>query len=67
MDTSPVCPHCFTDIEYDDIIDSNYEVSYHDSKWGGHCPTCNKRFVWHEIYQFDHIKDFEEDVDNGQV
>ena len=65
MDTSPICPHCLADIEYDDMIDNNYDGSHHDSKWVGHCPICGKKFVWHEIYLFDRIEDFEEEIDNG--
>lgn len=65
MNTNPVCPYCCTDIECDAMIDSNYEGSYHDSKWEGHCPICGKRFVWHEIYLFDRVEEFEEEINNG--
>lgn len=65
MNTSPVCPHCFVYVEDDDMIDCYYDDEYHVSKRVGHCPTCNKKFVWHEIYRFDCIEEFEEEDDNG--
>lgn len=65
MDTRPNCPHCFVDVEYDEIIDYYYDDTYHDSKWTGHCPTCHKKFVWHEIYRFDRIEELEEENENG--
>jgi hypothetical protein len=65
MDNTPICPHCITELEYDDMIDNNYNGSHHDSKWVGHCHICNKKFVWHEVYLFDHIEEFEEEIDDG--
>ena len=42
MDTNPICPYCLVDIEYDDMIDNNYDGSHHDSKWIGHAPFATK-------------------------
>lgn len=61
MDSTPVCPYCDTELEYDDLVDNNYDGSRHESIWEGHCPVCGKIFTWVEIYLFDRIANFEEE------
>lgn len=65
MNINPICPHCLIDIEYDDLIDNSYGGSRQDSKWTGHCPFCGRKFVWNEVYLFDRIEEFEEEINNG--
>lgn len=31
MDSTPVCPYCDTELEYDDLVDNNYDGSRHES------------------------------------
>lgn len=64
-DNRPICPHCIVEIEYEDMLDNYEDGSRYDSKWRGKCPVCDKTFIWHEIYLFDRIENFEEEVDNG--
>ena len=54
------CPDCGFYPDYDDKIDDEFDGSFYNSFWEGHCPECGKKFRWKEIYIFNGIEDFEE-------
>lgn len=54
------CPICDSYIDYDDKIDDEFDGSFYNSLWEGHCPECDKRYRWKEIYKLIRIDDFEE-------
>ena len=64
-DNHPICPYCIVEIEYEELLDNYEDGSRYNSEWRGKCPVCDKTFIWHEIYLFDRIENFEEEIDNG--
>ena len=54
------CLDCDSYIDYDDKIDDEFDGSFYNSLWEGHCPECDKRYRWKEIYKFNCVEDFEE-------
>ena len=58
----PECKLCGTELEFDDTLD-DYPCMYLNKitvKQTGHCPKCNKSYIWNDIYQFNHYEDLEE-------
>lgn len=64
-DNRPICPHCVTEITYDDMTDDYFDSSTYEVNWRGICPTCGRRFTWKEVYRYSYIDEFEEEIDNG--
>ena len=54
------CLACGSYLDYDDKIDDEFDGSFYNSLWEGHCPECDKRYRWKEIYKFNLVEDFEE-------
>jgi DNA-directed RNA polymerase subunit RPC12/RpoP len=46
------CPHCGEEIEVDDRIDLNVDDDYTESKMLGHCPDCERDYIWYDLYQY---------------
>jgi endogenous inhibitor of DNA gyrase (YacG/DUF329 family) len=46
------CPHCGEYIEVDDRIDLNVDDDYAESKMLGHCPDCERDYIWYDLYQY---------------
>lgn len=61
----PICPYCNVEIEYEILLDNYEYTSHYESSWKGKCRVCGKTFVWREVYLFDHIEEFKEEIDNG--
>lgn len=38
-DNRPICPHCVTEITYDDMTDDYFDSSTYEVNWRGICPT----------------------------
>lgn len=64
-DNCPICPHCVTEITYDDMTDESFDTSTYEVNWRGTCPNCGRRFTWKEIYRYSHLDYFEEENNNG--
>lgn len=64
-DDCPVCPHCITDINYDEQIDESFDTSTYEVSWRGTCPVCDRHFTWKEVYHYSHLDCFEEEFDDG--
>ena len=64
-DNRPSCPHCITEIPYDEMTDDYFDTSAYEVNWRGTCPVCGRHFTWKEIYHYSRLEDFEEENDNG--
>ena len=56
----PECKYCNIELEYDT---TNYQEGDADEiicYERGHCPKCNKKYRWIDIYKFSHYDDLEE-------
>lgn len=54
------CLACGSYLDYDDKIDDEFDGSFYSSLWEGHCPECDRKYRWKEIYKFNRVEDFEE-------
>ena len=64
-DNRPICPHCITEIPYDEMTDESFDTSTYEVSWRGTCPVCGRHFTWKEVYNYSRLEDFEEEIDNG--
>ena len=64
-DNRPICPHCITEINYDDMIDDYFDTSTYEAFWRGTCPECGRHFTWKEIYHYSYINEFKEEINDG--
>lgn len=47
MIIDPLCPHCKTELEYDDTYDMEYNEESITLYQVGHCPKCKKGYQWY--------------------
>ena len=46
------CPHCGEEIEEDDRVDISVDDDYVECELIGHCPECERKYSWFELYQY---------------
>ena len=46
------CPHCGEEIEEDDRVDISIDDDYVECELIGHCPKCERKYSWFELYQY---------------
>ena len=56
----PECKLCGTELEFDDSIDQYMDATVTRVKTTGHCPCCEKHYVWFDVYKFTHYEYLEE-------
>lgn len=68
---NPNCPKCGATLDYDDRLNEEFDlVRRGDNLFvkeicRGHCPKCNKRYIWNALYSFAHNEELEsEDNDD---
>lgn len=64
-DKWPICPHCATEVTYDEMIDESFDTSTYEVNMRGTCPVCGRRFTWKEVYRYSQMEDFKEEINNG--
>lgn len=56
------CKVCGTKMECFEGYDSEYTQTSHLEFVRAYCPLCRKWYKWIEIFRFENIAEFEEDV-----
>jgi hypothetical protein len=64
-DNRLICPHCITEIDYDDLLDESFNTNTYEVNWRGTCPVCGRHFTWKEVYRYSRLDCFEEEIENG--
>lgn len=59
MDNCKVCGSPMYDFE---CYDSEYYLGEHREYISAYCPHCNKIYKWIEIFKFDRVEEFKEDI-----
>lgn len=66
---NPNCPKCGATLEYDERLNEEFDIVCRGSEefvkeiCRGHCPKCNKRYIWNALYSFARNEELESEED----
>ena len=53
------CPICDVDLETDECWDGEIGLTRREEEWFGHCPQCDTKYHWTEVYEYKETVNFE--------
>lgn len=53
------CPVCNIELEINAVFDGYSDDNKREEEWYGHCPQCEQRYHWTEVYVYKETKNFE--------
>lgn len=51
VETYPKCPHCGVELEYHDVLSTDYDDMYYFVNWSAFCPQCQRTFTFVEDFK----------------
>lgn len=47
----PKCPHCQIELEYHDLLSTDYDDMYYFVNWSAFCPQCQRTYTFVEGFK----------------
>lgn len=51
FDVYAKCPHCGTDLDYEEQLSTDYDDMYYFVNWSAFCPKCQRTFTFVEDFK----------------